>query len=740
MIRVDLVDPPAYSRPYDHALAAALARLGGSVRLVTSSFAYGEAPDPDGYTREEFFYRHAFGPAGSRVRALSKRAEHPLDMLRYRRTAAEVVHFEWLTVPRLDLRLLPQRPTVLTIHDPLERGRDPMPASAFASVDAIVVHSEYAKQSVVEQHGLSPDRVHVIHHGVLGDFRPPTGQNSSSIPSELRDTGEPVVLSYGLIRPYKGIGTLLEAWRGIEDAQLWIVGRPMMDVSGLLAAAPAGARLVPRFVTPAEEHALFERADLVVLPYEHSERFGFSGVLATALGHGKAIVLSDIGGFSEVAALGAVRLVAAWGPAGAARHTRVADRRRGSARPPRRSGGGGGSRGVLVGRGSQGHARAVRDNRGPMTVVLIAFWVAAALLVYTQVGYALVLALLARLRRPRPVATWEGELPTISAIVAAYNEQEVIAQRIANLRSLDYPPQRLQVIVASDGSSDRTAARAHAAGADLVLELPRGGKIRAQDAAVAEATGELLVFSDANASWQREALKRLVGAFADPKVGYVCGDVMFTDDGGTNQEGLYWRYEMWLRRMESGLSSVTSGNGAIYATRRESYLKVDPLAGHDLSFPFNMVKRGWRAVYVTDARATEKMAPSIEGEFTRKRRMARRTWPTVFASGLMSPRGYSPLYALMIFSHRVLRYLVPFLHVLVLAANIALIGQGWVYLVTLALQLALYLGAALAPLAPARPLLVARYYVVTNWALAAGVWDFLRGERSPVWETVEGTR
>ena len=377
-----------------------------------------------------------------------------------------------------------------------------------------------------------------------------------------------------------------------------------------------------------------------------------------------------------------------------------------------------------------------------MTVVVIVFWVAALLLVYTQVGYALLLALLARLLAPPwpPDANSSGELPPVTAIIAAYNEQDVISQRIANLRSLDYPPQLLQLIVASDGSTDRTAARARAAGAELVLELPRGGKIRAQDAAVTQATGELLVFSDANALWQRDALKRLVAAFEDPQVGYVCGDVSFLDPEGTNQEGLYWRYEMWLRRMESALSSVTSGNGAIYATRRDSYMNVDPLAGHDLSFPFNMVKRGWRAVYVTEARATEKMAPSIEGEFTRKRRMARRTWPTVFSGGLLSPRGYSPLYALMIFSHRILRYLVPFLHLIALAANLALVGQGWVYVVTLALQLALYLGAALAPLAPARPLLVARFYVVTNWALAAVLWDWLRGERSPVWETVEGTR
>ncbi len=383
-----------------------------------------------------------------------------------------------------------------------------------------------------------------------------------------------------------------------------------------------------------------------------------------------------------------------------------------------------------------------------MTVVAVVFWVAIALLVYAQVGYPLLLALLGRAigsRRPPTASALEAtpladELPRVTAVIAAYNEQDVIAQRIANLRSLDYPAQRLQVIVASDGSSDTTAQRARAAGADLVLELARGGKIRAQDAAVTQASGELLVFSDANATWQPDALRRLVSAFVDPAVGYVCGDVRFLDAGGTNQEGLYWRYEMWLRRMESALGSVTSGNGAIYATRRDSYLNVDPLAGHDLSFPFNMVKRGWRAIYVTEARATEKMAPTIEGEFARKRRMARRTWPTVFTSGLLSPRGYSPLYALMIFSHRILRYLVPFLHGLALAANIALVGRGPIYIATLALQALLLVAAVLAPLVPARPLLVARYYVVTNWALAAGLWDWLRGERSPVWETVEGTR
>ena len=270
----------------------------------------------------------------------------------------------------------------------------------------------------------------------------------------------------------------------------------------------------------------------------------------------------------------------------------------------------------------------------------------------------------------------------------------MIAERIANLRALDYPHERLELIVACDGSPDDTAERARAAGADLVLELPRGGKIRAQDAGVERSHGEIVAFSDANVTWQPDALRRLIAPFADARVGYVCGDVRLVSQDGDNQEGLYWRYEMAIRRLESRLRSVTGGNGAIYATRREAYLVVDPIMGHDLSFPFKMVKRGWRAVYAPDARASEKMVPTIEGEFARKRRMMGHTWPIVVRGGMLSPRGYDPLYALMIASHRILRYLSPFLHLVVLGTNIALLGSGWVYIVTLAVQVAVLVGGA----------------------------------------------
>ena len=177
-----------------------------------------------------------------------------------------------------------------------------------------------------------------------------------------------------------------------------------------------------------------------------------------------------------------------------------------------------------------------------------------------------------------------------------------------------------------------------------MLELARGGKYRAQAAAVGYATGELLAFSDANALWEPDALAHLAAAFADPDVGYACGQVRFVNESGTNQEGLYWRYEMWLREHESALASVTAGNGAIYAVRPDAFL---PIEGHDLALPFNVVKRGRRAVYVPAARATEKMVPTVEGEWARKRRMMSYAWPIVLRGGLIDPRGYSPLYALM---------------------------------------------------------------------------------------------
>ncbi len=407
-----------------------------------------------------------------------------------------------------------------------------------------------------------------------------------------------------------------------------------------------------------------------------------------------------------------------------------------------------------------------------MTVALeIVFWVCVGLIVWTQLAYGLVLALLVRAfaRTPRASVAPKQSLPSLSLIIAAHDEQAVIGAKVANALALDYPRELLEVIVACDGCSDDTAAIAREAGADSVLELPRGGKIRAQDAAVRSARGEIVAFSDANAQWEPGAARALVGAFANPRVGYACGELRYLPpetrtrvgradghdanremgrEGGSdaaNQEGIYWRYELALRGYESRLCSITAGNGAIYATRRDSYIVVDPIMGHDLSLPFNMVKRGMRAVCVPQARASEKMVPSLTGEFARKRRMMSHTWPILLRGGMLSPRNYPPQYALMIFSHRLLRYLTPALHALALAANVALLAIGaggaqTLYAVTLALQLGLLLAALLAGTLGVRPLLIARYYVLTTASPAAGLWDWLRHGTSASWEAAQGTR
>jgi glycosyltransferase involved in cell wall biosynthesis len=313
-MRVHIVDPSAFTPPYDHALSAALAAGGAEVELITSRFGYGSVPEPDGYVVDEAFYRHAVGAPGSPARLASKLVEHVPDMARYRRSVApraDVVHFQWLSVQAVDRWLLPRRPTVLTAHDLLPR--EPRPGQAWAqrrlydAVDAVVAHSAYGRDLLVSGLGVDAARVRVIHHGAFTHLT--ALEREVPLPGELAAVRAPVVLFFGLLRPYKGVETLLDAWRDVEGAELWIVGRPRMELAPLRARAPANVRFVPRFVSDAELPAFFRRADVVVLPYARTERLDWSGVLATALAFGKPTVVSDVGGLGEVAAAGAARLV-----------------------------------------------------------------------------------------------------------------------------------------------------------------------------------------------------------------------------------------------------------------------------------------------------------------------------------------------------------------------------------------------------------------------------------------------
>jgi cellulose synthase/poly-beta-1,6-N-acetylglucosamine synthase-like glycosyltransferase len=361
-------------------------------------------------------------------------------------------------------------------------------------------------------------------------------------------------------------------------------------------------------------------------------------------------------------------------------------------------------------------------------VAVVLFWLSLGALVWTHAAYPMAAWLLARLRA-RPVRT-DDVLPRVTVIVAAHNEESVIERRIENLRALDYPADKLELVVTSDASTDGTDELAAKAGVRVVGN-PRGGKVAAQNHAVRDTESEIVAFTDANSTWAPDALGALVRAFADPDVAYVCGRLNVQADDGANREGLYWRYELGVRAAESRIDSVTGGNGSIYAVRRADYVEVDPRFGHDLSLPYLMVQRGRRAVYEPAANAYEKATPTTEDEYRRKVRMFEHCWAILFEGKML--RGQRPLYLVELLSHRHLRYASGLLHLVLLATSIALVGHGTVYAVVLGLQLGV-LAAALVGVG------LPRYYVLVTWATVQSLVNYLRRGVTATWDVAEGTR
>jgi cellulose synthase/poly-beta-1,6-N-acetylglucosamine synthase-like glycosyltransferase len=374
-------------------------------------------------------------------------------------------------------------------------------------------------------------------------------------------------------------------------------------------------------------------------------------------------------------------------------------------------------------------------------ITKVLFWGSLGALAWTHVGYPAAMGVLARVR-PRPVRRTEIE-PSVALIVSAHDEASVVGRRVENLLELDYPVEQLVIIVASDGSTDRTdeiveeiAAREPRV---RLLPCPREGKVAAQHRAVRETESEVLAFTDANTEWSADALRQLVRNLADPEVGYVCGLLRLESPDGANLEGIYWRYETWVREQESRASSITAGNGAIYAVRREAYVEDDPKFGHDFGLPYVMEQNGLRAVYDPEAIAVEKPASEPEDEYGRKVRMNARSWGHI-VSGRMFGRT-RPLYLVELVSHRVLRYSSGLLHVLLLVTNVALLGQGTVYRALFAAQVG---GLGLAAAGKARlPLPGARlayYYFLVTRATVAGLLRYLRTGTPQTWEKAKGTR
>ena len=377
-------------------------------------------------------------------------------------------------------------------------------------------------------------------------------------------------------------------------------------------------------------------------------------------------------------------------------------------------------------------------------MIEIVFWSAATLIVYVYAGYPLLLGLVRALGGARRVAVGEHR-PPLTLIVSAYNEAEIIGEKIANSLSLDYPADRLEVLVVSDCSSDATDAIV--AGVSdprvrLIRMAERGGKTLGLNAAAREARGEILVFSDANAIYLRDALVNLTRNFADAQVGAVIGESTYSaaEGGADEEESLYWKYEIAIKRLESAIGSVVGGDGAIYAIRKALYRPMRADALSDFVNPLQIVRGGHRCVYEPAARSVEMAAGDFDREFRRKVRIVNRAWRAMMSmKDLLNPLRHG-LFAFEIISHKLLRWLVPLFMALALGANFALAGSGWFYAATLTVQLAVYLLVAVAyPLRQKvqlpRLLAVPFYFVMVNIASARGIVEAYLGKTYTTWTT-----
>ncbi len=376
----------------------------------------------------------------------------------------------------------------------------------------------------------------------------------------------------------------------------------------------------------------------------------------------------------------------------------------------------------------------------------IVFWISMGLIAYSYVAYALILKLFTYLAPPKPPVTTE-ELPSVSIVIAAYNEERAIQDRITNCLHLDYPSEKLEVIIASDGSTDQTNALVagfdHPAVRLLPLE-PRRGKVNAVNAAVPETKHDILVFSDATSHFKPDLIRELVKHFGDPKVGCVCGNVVFTNASGSRTgelEGVYWRLETYLRHREGERGSTLGATGAAFALRRTLWAPCpsDALV-EDFVMPMKVLEQGFRVRFEPDAIAEETAAEKIHDEFERRRRIGAGALQSFFLLlPMLNPFKGFP--AIAFFSHKVLRWATPLLMITGLVSHTLLSRDGGFYLLTLLAHLCFYALAGVGYLVGQknrvyRILSLPYYFVSMNSALLWGYIRFLRGTQKVTWNRV----
>lgn len=378
-------------------------------------------------------------------------------------------------------------------------------------------------------------------------------------------------------------------------------------------------------------------------------------------------------------------------------------------------------------------------------MALILFWTALGLIVYTYFIFPLLVVLRGILLKKPYTSEDVSPLPLVSVIIAAYNEEKEIGEKLNNILSLDYPKDRLEVVIASDGSTDRTneIVSEYADRGIKLLPLPRLGKAGAINAAVAASTGEILVFSDANSIYKSDALRAIVRPFADVKVGGVAGNQVYLKKKGTVGAGerSYWDFDRIMKQFESSAGNTISATGAIYAIRRSLFEPVVEGVTDDFYTSTNVIARNYRLVFAPDAIAYESVAGTSKMEFGRKVRVITRGLRAVFIARrqLLNPFRYG-FYAVQLFSHKALRRLVVFLLLLLLLVNPFLWNDGWFYRLTMLGQLGFYglglLGYLLdgTRLGRLKPFTIPFYFCLVNLAVLLAALNIMRGQQIKRWE------
>ena len=377
-----------------------------------------------------------------------------------------------------------------------------------------------------------------------------------------------------------------------------------------------------------------------------------------------------------------------------------------------------------------------------MAAVAVVFWVCLAVCAYVYFGYPALLWVLSRVRS-RPVRSGDVT-PGVTFVIAAYNEEKVIAEKIENSLSLDYPADRIEVLVVSNGSTDRTneIVAAHADPRVKLLALPRPGKMQALNEGAKVATGEILVFTDADFLLDRHTLRLMASKFADPEVGGVCGarntTVRREGDATGEGEGLYARWDKWQKTLESRIGSVFAADGLLYAIRRQLYTPIDVVhAADDIFISTRVPLQGYRLLFEPDATAFERAGVQAEQEFGRRVRVTNHS-----VRGLLTLRSHlftHGFYSLELLSHKLVRHMIPFFLIPLFASSVVLARGGAFYALTLAGQLLVY-GLAVAGwvlrhrrIGRAKPFYVPYYFCFVNAAAFFGLLSILRGSRVTAW-------